>query len=298
MSHYVNPYTDYGFKRLFGEEANKDLLTDFLNQLLPPNHQITELGFKNNEQIPEFSEARKAFFDIHCQTVSGDQIIVEMQKAKINYFKDRSLFYVTFPIREQSKKGDWDFKLPHIYFIAILDFEYDETEERRKFLRSISLRDEEGELFYDKLHFKFLQMPLFKKTEEELSSHFDKWIYFLKNLESFDKIPEILREPIFERAFDIAALARLNPQQYQQYQNSLLSYLEMKEVVKTAFDEGVDEGIEIGKEQGIEIGKEQGIEIGKEQALLQIARNMKAAGISADEIAKITGLPVKEVDKL
>ena len=290
MSRYLNPYTDYGFKRLFGEEANKDLLIDFLNQILPPHHQITELAFKNNEQLPEFADTRKAFFDIHCQTVGGEQIIVEMQKAKVNYFKDRSLFYVTFPIREQSKKGDWDFRLPHIYFIAILDFEYDEEGEKRKFFRSVSLKDQDGEVFYDKLHFKFLQMPLFHKQENELETHFDKWLYFLKHLERLDSIPQILREPIFERAFDIAAVARLNAEQYLQYQNSLLSYIEIREVVKTAYDEGVDEGIEIGKEQGIEIGKE--------QAVIELAKNMKNAGISILVIAQVTGLSVGKIEDL
>ncbi|MCK5356342.1 MAG: Rpn family recombination-promoting nuclease/putative transposase, partial [Methyloprofundus sp.] len=156
---YLNPYTDFGFKKLFGEEGSKDLLIDFLNQLLPARHQIATLLFNNSEQLNETLTERTAIFDIYCQTETGSKFIVEMQKAKVNYFKDRSLFYSTFPIREQAKKGGWDFKLLPVYFIAILDFHYDEKEEERKFRRDVCLKDQDGDIFYDKLHFKFLQMP-------------------------------------------------------------------------------------------------------------------------------------------
>ncbi len=267
MSRYINPYTDFGFKKLFGEEANKELLIDFLNQLLPTRHQITELDFRNVESFAELSHERKAIFDIHCQTQSGERIIVEMQKAKVNYFKDRSLFYATFPIREQSKRGEWDFRLNPIYMIAILDFQYDEKEEKQKFLRSIKLKDQDGEIFYDKLNFKFLQMPLFDKQENELESHFDKWVYFLKKLESFDEIPAILREPIFEKAFGVAEIANMTAEQYAEYQESLLTYIEVKEVVKTAKDDGKRE----------------------------VATELKKLGVTLEIIAQSTGLSIQEI---
>jgi predicted transposase/invertase (TIGR01784 family) len=135
-----------------------------LNQLLPQRHQIANLQFRNGEVMGELSQDRKAIFDIHCQSTEGERFIVEMQKAKVNFFKDRSLFYATIPIREQAKRGDWDFKLTPIYMIAILDFQYDEQEEIQKFLRSVKLKDQDGDVFYDNLTFKFIQMPLFDKA--------------------------------------------------------------------------------------------------------------------------------------
>ncbi|TAF68052.1 MAG: hypothetical protein EAZ55_00890, partial [Cytophagales bacterium] len=87
MAKYINPYTDFGFKKLFGEEANKDLLIDFLNQLLPPRHQIADLNFRNPESLGDLPAERKAIFDIHCVALSGERFIVEMQKAKLKYFK-------------------------------------------------------------------------------------------------------------------------------------------------------------------------------------------------------------------
>jgi predicted transposase/invertase (TIGR01784 family) len=274
MAKYINPYTDFGFKKLFGEEANKDLLIDFLNQLLPPFHQIAELKFKNVENLPELPSERKAIFDIHCKSLSGEYFVVEMQKAKINFFKDRMLFYLTFPVREQAQRGEWDFKLTPIYMIAILDFEYDEEDERRKFLRHIQLKDQDCDLFYEKLHFKFIQMPLFTKEENELETHFDKWIYFLKKLETFDDIPIILKEPIFEKAFKAAEVANMSREQRDEYEQSRLSYLEVKEAVNTAEMDG------------------------RKKEKIDIAKEMKNSDETRDKIKRYTDLTDSEIDKL
>ncbi len=287
---YFNPYTDFGFKKLFGEEGSKDLLVDFLNQLLPPHHQIASLQFKNPENLNDTAKERTAIFDIYCQTETGSKFIVEMQKAKVNFFKDRSLFYSTFPIREQAEKGGWDFKLLPIYFIAILDFHYDEQEEMRKFRRDVSLKDQDGELFYDKLHFKFLQMPLFNKQADELETHFDKWVYFLKNLETFDHIPSILNEPIFNKGFEIAEISHLKPEQYENYHKSLLEYWEVKNVKDTAFNEGKAEGKIEGKAEGKIEGKIEG--------KFEVAKALKQQGVAMDIIIATTGLALEEIEGL
>jgi predicted transposase/invertase (TIGR01784 family) len=270
MAKYINPYTDFGFKKLFGEEANKDLLIDFLNQLLPPYHQIQNLTFRNPENIGDFSAERKAIFDIHCQAVSGERFVVEMQKEKFRYFKDRSLFYVTFPIRDQAKKGNWNFKLEPIYFVAILDFIYDEAEELSKFRRDVALKDQDGEVFLDKLHFRFLQMPLFKKQADELENQFDKWCYFLKNLENFDTIPAILNEPIFQKAFEEAGLAGLTQEERAQYEQSLMQYRDVYSVVETAV----------------------------EDKLIEIAKKCILKGYDNEMIADLTGLAAADIENI
>lgn len=271
---YINPYTDFGFKKLFGEEGSKDLLIDFLNQLLPSHHQIYDLDFRNTENVPDLPYERKAFFDIHCKAVTGERFIVEMQKAKVKFFKDRSLFYTTFPIREKAEKGDWDFRLESIYFVAILDFEYDEEEEKRKFYRDVALKDQDGDLFYDKLHFKFLQMPLFNKGEQELDTQFDKWCYFLKHLEDFDHIPAILNQPIFQKAFNKAELANMTVAQRDSYTASLLNYLEFKNTVDTAVEEAI------------------------EDTRTEIVQRMIEEGYDDQTIEKLTKVPLEIVDKI
>ena len=276
---YINPYTDFGFKRLFGVEGNKDLLVDFLNQLLPAKHQIKDLTFKNVENTPDLPEERKAIFDIHCESITGERFIVEMQKAKIKYFKDRAIFYITFPVREQADKGDWNFKLNPIYYIALLDFEYEKRDEVKKifpkFRRDIMLLDiEDHEVFFDKLRFTFLQMPAFEKKETELKNHYDKWCYFLQNLENFDNIPDILKEEIFEKAFKTAEIANLSRDEYKNYINSLDAYREIKGVTENAIEEG------------------------RNARNIEIAKEMIIEKLPNEQIARITKLSIQTIEKL
>ncbi len=126
---YISPFTDFGFKKLFGTEPNKDLLIDFLNELLRKDEgEIVDLTYLSNEQLGRAIDERKAIFDIYCENEKGEKFIVELQKAKQKYFKDRSIYYSTFPIQSQAEKGDWNFQLKSVYTIGILDFVFDENE--------------------------------------------------------------------------------------------------------------------------------------------------------------------------
>ena len=139
---YINPFTDFGFKKIFGEEASKPLLLDFLNALLPIKNKITDLNFKNTEQLGQTDADRKAIFDIYCENERGEKFIVELQKAKQNYFKERTIYYATFPIREQAEKGNWNYNLKAVYCVGILDFKFDDYEsepEKSEVLHTIVL---------------------------------------------------------------------------------------------------------------------------------------------------------------
>ena len=287
MSRYINPYTDFGFKRLFGEEANKDLLIDFLNAFLPEKHQVRKLEFRNTEQLGIIVADRKAVFDIYCEAENGEKFIVEMQKARQRWFKDRAIFSITFPIRDQAPKGfvegaDWNYELKAVYLIAVLGFEYDQEEERRKLQRDVMLKDQDGDVFYDKLQFIFLQMPLFQKAEAELATRQDKWYYFLKNLPGLEEIPAILREPIFERAFETAEIARMNKTELLTYEAHLKAYRDNYSVMETAVFEGEAKGRAKGRDEGI----------------AEIARNMKRKGLDPALIAEMTGLTFEEIKRL
>jgi predicted transposase/invertase (TIGR01784 family) len=273
MPRYINPYTDFGFKKLFGEEGNKNLLVDFLNQLLPTHHQIADLTFQNVEVLPDTEEERKAFFDIHCTATTGERFIVEMQKARVKHFKDRAMFYTTFPIRDQAKIGKWNFRLSPIYFIAVLDFFY-ENDKTAIFRRDVDLRDQYNKPFFDKLHYTFLQMPAFNKKEHELITHFDKWAYFLKNLENFDSIPQILNEAIFSQAFGVAEMAKFTPEQRDAYNKSQLDYIGIREVANTAEEDG------------------------QRKAKLEMAQKMKKEGFSHDLIKRLTNLTDEDIENV
>jgi len=249
VSTYVNPFTDFGFKRLFGEEANKALLLDFLNELLPLESRIAELTFKSPEQMGDTQKDRRAVYDIYCQTADGTYFIVEMQKAFQAYFKDRTVFYSTFPIRAQAQKGKWDYKLSMVYCVAILAFEfenddyqfYEEEEFPCDYLHEVQLKDQHNRIFYRKLKYIFIETPRFKKTETELLTRKDKWIYFLKNLEDFSEIPSILSEPIFQEAFEVARVANFDSIQLDAYEESLKNYRDLHNVVTSAVDKRVKE---------------------------------------------------------
>ncbi|TAG56012.1 MAG: Rpn family recombination-promoting nuclease/putative transposase, partial [Runella slithyformis] len=188
---YINPFTDYGFKKIFGEEASKPLLLDFLNALLPLESKIKDLSFKNNEQLGQIEADRKAIYDIYCESENGERFIVELQKAKQNYFIERTIYYSTFPIQEQADKGHWNFNLKAVYCIGVLDFTFDDYEnevEKSEWVHEIKLKNQNGKVFYDKLTYIYLEMPNFKKTESELETRLDQWLYFIKNLEDFQNI--------------------------------------------------------------------------------------------------------------
>jgi predicted transposase/invertase (TIGR01784 family) len=279
---YINPYTDFGFKKLFGEEANKDILIDFLNAVLLPENKVADLTFRPTERLPNNTIDRKAIFDIACTGPKGESFTVEMQKAKQLWFKDRALFYSAFPIQRQAQRGDWHFKLNPVILVAVLDFEYDEEEERRKLYRLVSLKDQDGDPFSETLNMVFLQMPLFTMPESELATSKDKWLYFLKNLENFDTIPLILREPIFEKAFATAEYVNYSPAIQEAYRESQKAYWDNTNTFHYAVDTA--EARELAK--------------GPAEEKLAVARNLKQLGIPIATIAEATGLSQEEIEQL
>lgn len=294
---YINPFTDFGFKKLFGEEISKDLLQDFLTSLLyDETGEITELQFAKNEHLGLGLVDRGALFDIYCTNAKGEKFIVEMQKAKQLHFKDRSLFYASFPIQEQAQQGNWNFELKAIYSIGILDFVFDDDkDEKDKFFYKIKLTDiETCKVFYDKLTFVYLEMPKFNKPIEALESKFDKWLYLLKHLPYLQERPLKLQEKVFEKAFSIAELAKFNRSERSAYEDSLKHYRDMKNVIDTAYIEG----IELGKQEGIELGKQEGIEIGIKEGKIKTAQKLKEKGFTNAEVQEITGLDLKDIESL
>ena len=185
---YINPFTDFGFKKIFGEEASKPLLLDFLNALLPENDRIVSLSFKNNEQLGQTEFDRKAIYDIYCENEKGEKFIEKLQKAKQNYFKERTIYYSTFPIQEQAERGEWNYNLKAVYCIGILDFTFDDYEsepEKSEVIHTIKLKNQNGKTFYDKLTYIYLEMPNFNKSEADLKTRIEQWLYFIKHLEDF-----------------------------------------------------------------------------------------------------------------
>ncbi|MEO0868122.1 MAG: Rpn family recombination-promoting nuclease/putative transposase [Cyanobacteria bacterium J06642_11] len=287
---YIDPFTDFGFKRLFGTEDHKQLLIDFLNTLLPDYHHVQDLTFKNSEFLGNTWVDRKAIFDIYCQTNTGQRIIVEMQKVKQNFFKDRSVYYATFPIQEQARKGTWDFELTAVYTVGILDFVFDDHRHEDTLIHTVELKDQHCQVFYDKLKFIYVELPKFTKSLEELETQGEKWLYILRHLEQFEEPPESLYTGIFKDLFEVAEIANFSPMEQGIYQQSLKAYRDNYNTAQAQLQEA--------REEGLQEGRQKGLQEGRQEKRVQIARQLKALGLGISEIAVATGLTEVIIEQL
>lgn len=315
---YVNFYTDFAFKKLFGTEVNKDLLISFLNSMFNGKEVIRDLTYLNSEQLGTGELDRKAVFDVYCENEKGEKFLVEMQKAEQQFFKDRSVFYSTFPIRDQAIRGNsWDYNLKTVYTIGILNFCFDDTDPEY-FHHEVKLVDTKtGKVFYDKLvYVYYLEMPKFTKTESELVTLFDKWLYAIRHLATLFERPAALQEKVFQRLFEVAEIAKFNRQERLGYEESLKIYRDWYSIMTTAEKKGLDrgfekglekgmaEGLEKGMAEGLEQGMAQGLEQGMAQGMAQgrieekrtIARSLLQFGMSAEQISVTTGLTEEEIN--
>lgn len=293
---YILPYTDFGFKHLFGSEPNKDLLISFLNALLQGEQVIADLTYMNNEHLGTIQWERKAIFDVYCRNDKGEYFIVEMQNAYQKYFKDRSVFYTTFPIREQALQGDWDFQLKAVYTVGLLNFVFDEDKNSEEYYHhEVKLMDtRRKKVFYDKLTLIYLELPKFNKGEDELRTMMDKWMFVLKNLSRLLSKPASLQERIFTRFFEVADIKRFTPEDRMQYEASLKAYRDNNNTLSSAIEKGYTKG----RKEGIAEGRKKGIAEGRKEEKLAIARNLKAAGVPTEVIMQGTGLTATEIEKL
>lgn len=268
---FINPLTDYGFKKIFGEEVSKPFLIDFLNSILPSHHQISDLTFKNTEQLGQTDNDRKAIYDIYCESLTGEKFIVELQRIHQEFFKDRTLYYATFPITEQAKKGRaWGYELKAVYCISVLDFVLDNTP-FDEFVHTVMLKDQNNQVFYDKLSLIYLEIPKFNKSENQLTTPLEKWLFYIKNLESLDVMPSVfIGNEVFEQAFEKAQIANMNREEWQNYEYSLKTYRD---------------------------------NLATEQYLIQntkrdIAKELKNMGLDLEQIAKATQLSIDDIERL
>ena len=270
---YISLLTDFGFMRIFGTKPNKDLLINFLNSLFEGFQVIKDVKYLNSEHVGDVFAERKPIFDVYCENEKGEKFIVEMQNASI------------FPIREQAPKGaDWNFKLDHVYIVALLNFDLEvEAFDKNDINHDVGLLDKKThKVFNDKLSFKYVEIAKFDKTEDELVTLYDKWLYVLKNLSRLDERPAALKEKVFTKLFEEAEIAKFTPTELKEYEDSLKAYRDIKNSIDTA----------------LEKGREEGRAESKNLKVIQIAKKMLAAGMDIDTIKNMTDLSKSEIEKL
>ena len=286
MAKFINPFTDIGFKRIFGQEISKPLIIDFLNSLLLGEERITNITFLDKEQPALFEDDRSLIYDIYCQTEKGENIIVEMQNKSQPYFKNRSIYYVCEAIARQGERGtDWKYDIDAVYLVAFLNFcpmDFD-----KKFRSDIGLADKgNNKLFSDKMRMTFMQLPLFTKEADECDTDFDKWIYVLKNMETLTRLPWAAKSSVFKRLEQIADVASLSRQERMKYDVGLRKYRDTLSVLEGAKQDGLAEGRAEGRAEGIEKEK------------IETVKRLKAIGADINMITVATGLSAEEATRI
>ena len=290
MVKYINPFTDVGFKRIFGQELSKPLLLDFLNSLFEGEKHIVNLTFLDKEQPALFEEDRSLIYDIYCETDKGEHIIVEMQNKSQPFFKNRSIYYISESIARQGERGSsWKYEIDSVCLVAFLNFT---PMDFKKQFRTDVVLAEKGSLeqFSDKLRMIFLQLPLFVKEADECESQVERWIYLLKNMETLSRLPWAAQSAVFKKLESIADVGAMTRDERLKYDVALKKYRDTISVFEGARLEG--------HEQGLLEGRAEGRAEGQRDEKVENARKMKAHGLSLKLIAEITGLTIDEVSNL
>lgn len=310
MTRYIDPLTDFSFKRLFGSEPNKDILISFINSIFCGRKSVIDLVYNKNEHMGEAQSLGSVIFDLTCTGDDGSQFLIEVQRTDQSNLKKRMLYYSSKLIADQAPKGrrsEWGYKISEVYVIVLLDGFSLTDSKRGEYLHDICLCNREtGEVFYEELGYFYIELVNFVKGESELATDLDKWLYVLTNMSKMDKLPVYLRKPIFEKLFDISEYSKLDKEERTMYDVSLKRRWDeysIKETIRQRLEEGVarglEQGIQQGIQQGIEQGMQQGIEQGIQQGKVEIVRNLiNSFGFSDEQVAKAVNVTIDYARKV
>lgn len=290
MGKFINPFTDVGFKRIFGQEMSKPVLIAFLNSLLEGERVIVDLKFLDKEQLGLIQGDRSLIYDIYCDTEDGDHIIVEMQNKYQPYFKERSIYYTARSIVEQGERGSqWKYDIKAVYLVAFLNF--DTSDISKDFRTDVALMDmKHRTVFSDKVRLIYLQLPYFTKEADDCKNDFERIIYTLKNMDILQRLPWAAQDAVFKRLSEIAEVASMDRNERLRYDESLRAYRDTFAVMEGQYLQGRAEGEAKGRAEGRAEGRTEG--------LLDVARKMKSKGKSLEEIIEMTDLTEEEINQL
>ena len=298
---YINLLTDYGFKRVFGDE---EVMTAFLTDLLQPKSPIIGITFLDKELDGLSQYERGVVYDLLCRTEDGGEFIVEMQNRSQPHFADRILYYLSRSLSSQVERGDkeWDFSLKPVYCICFLNFHLKGFKPRTQ--RTVQLKVEETEeVFSDKLKVFTLELPDYRSMcEEDSKTQIDYWLYNIANLETMTtNIPFQQQQPVFGKVGNIAELVRMTPDELKLYNISIDTYRTNLSIMRNERAEGMAEGMVKGMEKGRAEGMAEGM--AKERAKaesekLESARQLLGMGLPAAQVALVMKLPLETVNEL
>ncbi len=276
---FADPRTDFAFKKIFGNEQAKDVLISFLNAVLHLDqaHAIVDVTLLDPYEAPKTKYLQSSFLDVKCLDARGVSYVVEMQVAYVAGFEKRVIYNASKTYANQLLKGELYPKLNQVISINILDFIL--FDDFSHYLSCHEIREKiTGNCYLDEIRSYFIELPKFTKTEAELETYIEKWIYFLKHARELEAIPEKLDEPVFHHAFELANRANMTPKELEAYEASMTVMLDERGRIEGAF--------------------EMGEKTGEKKSKREIALAMRQRNLDSGLIADLTGLEVEEVEKL
>ena len=296
---YADLLDDDVFKLVFGQESSKDIMIEFLNQVIP-DRRIVDLEFADKEMHPVDRSRKSSVYDMFCRTDDGSRIVVEIQRRKQSTYAERALYYSTFQISRQVEAGSGDYDFCPVYVISILDFDIDQNRGNAEVKTVYRLYEESTHsLLTDRLTFIFLELSKFRKSKEELSGDILEGMYFcFKNMSSLQERPDALNHDIFRKIFEVSELLNMDAETRSKVIEKMTTERDLRNQMAYARKEAIEEGIAEGRAIGLEQGLAEGMAEGSRTKAEEIAKNLKAKGMSDEEIASIVGLDIEIVSSL
>ncbi len=300
---YADLRNDFMFKKAFSQ---KDIMIPFLNDILETD-KIQDIVYRNVEQLGFDAESAKVYYDLFCQCADGKDFIVEMQCSPQKYYRERMIFYSTYPLQHQyvEAKAEYEklpepkrpfrftYKLYPVYIISITEFALEHSADwpEERFVSRYSVRENStGEPYCSTLNYVFVELPRFRKALQQKSAGAEKWAYVFNNITKLKEVPGELSEKYFRKLFESAKIANFTGEEQ-------LSYIE-SEKMKYDYENCIEYAEEKGLAKGREEGEAKGREEGEAKGKAEIAKNLLAKGLDASFISEVTGLSITEIEKL
>ena len=300
MAQYLSPRNDYGFKKLFGSEDHTNLTISFLNAILgrTQGNLIRFISFRQNEKFPEPAGGRRSFLDVYCVDQNDHHFIIEMQNEPQESFFERMIYYASLVYSRQRPIPFQYEKLVPVIFIGILTQKLNDNYPEVISEHAI-MNTKHNSISSHHMMYYLVELGKFNKTEDQLESDIDKWLFFMKKADTCKEIPLILKQDKnFITAFDILEKMAFSEVDLFNYLAAADAEGREERIEKAAIKTGIEQGLQQGLQQGIEQGLRQGIEQGIQEKAEQTARNLLKVGIDINIIVESTGLSIDQIKKL
>ncbi|GKS80116.1 hypothetical protein wHmb_10020 [Wolbachia pipientis] len=291
LSKFLDPRNDLCFKKIFGTEKNKNILTHFLNDILgfTEINAIQEVEFLSTIMDPEVASDKQSIVDVLCKDSHGNRYIAEMQLARDKGFEKRAQLYAAKAYSRQLDKSGNYIDLKKVFFIAISNCNL--LPEEVDYISTHNIRDIKTNGHYLKdFQFVFIELPKFAKNKvEQLESIVERWCFFFKYAEETteEDLKEIAEKaPIIKLAYDELDKFRWNEKDLLAYEERIMDLRKEEAILEYRLD--------LAEEKGIQ----KGIEKGKIEGKIEVAKAMLANNVDVNTIVKFTGLSISEIEEL